>query len=144
MSVAKVRAGNATVPSPKIILVEETIPLKVEVADPITAKLVAVTLVAVTVCKKLLPSTVKVEVTVELAATKPPYKRKVVVENDPRAVTDASVSLSLELAGQFVPFARQTAKPLTKSCEVETVRAPNHVAVAEVKVALPPKMVPEA
>ncbi len=40
------------------------------------------------------PTTVKVLVTVDEAPTKPPYNCRVVVENEPRAVTDASVSVS--------------------------------------------------
>ncbi len=40
------------------------------------------------------PTTVKVEVTVDDEPTKPPYNWRVVVENEPRAVTDASVSTS--------------------------------------------------
>ncbi len=73
----------------------------------------AVTFVNVAAWKKLSPSTVNVLVTVELAATKPPYKRTVEVAKLPRAVTDESVSNSAELAGQLVPFERQTVRPPT-------------------------------
>ncbi len=50
-------------------------------ASPIlsAAKVVAVTLVAVTFCKSVPPRTVKVDVTVEEPATKPPYKSRVEV-----------------------------------------------------------------
>ncbi len=60
------------------------------------------------------PRTVKVEVTVEEAPTKPPYNCRVLVANEPRAVTDASVSNSTA-AGQFVPVWRQTFTPPTVS-----------------------------
>ncbi len=59
------------------------------------------------------PTTVKVEVTVEEPATNPPNNCRVVVANDPREVTSASVSVS-SAAGQFVPVARHTAWPFTK------------------------------
>ncbi len=68
-----------------------------------------VPLVASKFDKVEVPTTVKVEVTVEEAPTNPPYSCKVVVENDPRAVTEASVSTSAsKYAGQFVPLVRHT------------------------------------
>jgi hypothetical protein len=67
------------------------------------------------------PSTVKVEVTVELAATNPPNKESVEVAEAPRAVTVARVSVSAKrYAGQLVPVDRHTIRPFTKSCVVET------------------------
>jgi hypothetical protein len=59
------------------------------------------------------PATFKVPVTEDEAATNPPKNSRVDVVNDPRAVTVASVSLKTVPAGQPVPFARQTAKPIT-------------------------------
>jgi hypothetical protein len=64
------------------------------------------------------PRTVRVEVTVEEAATKPPKSWRVAVAEDPRAETEARVS-------EPEPV---TATPFTKSCEVETV--PNWAFVA--------------
>jgi hypothetical protein len=52
------------------------------------------------------PATFKVPVTLDEAATNPPKNSTVVVVNDPRAVTDWSVSRPT--AAQFVPSARQT------------------------------------
>ncbi len=86
------------------------------------------------------PTTVKVEVTVELEPTKPPYNWRVVVENDPRAVTDASVSTSAnKYAGQFVPLVRHTVWPPMVSalnvplfafnCVVEAIPETNRLVV---------------
>ncbi len=70
-------------------------------------------LVAVAFCKVVPPSTVKVEVTVELAPTEPPYNWSVEVAELPRAETLESVSVPPLEAGQLVPFERQTATPPT-------------------------------
>lgn len=70
------------------------------------------------------PTTVRDDVTVELAPIKPPYKSSVEVAKEPRAVTVASVSLSvMRYAGQLVASSRQTETP-------PTVRAPNSPAFA--------------
>ncbi len=70
------------------------------------------------------PTTVKVEVTVDELPTKPPYNCKVVVENEPRAVTDARVSTSAnKYAGQLVPLVRQTVWPPIVSALNEPVFA---------------------
>jgi hypothetical protein len=64
---------------------------------------------------------VKVEVTVEEDARKPPKRLSVLVALAPRAVTLARVSLSTKrYAGQLVPLVRQTVRPFTKSWLVET------------------------
>jgi len=55
-----------------------------------------------------------------------------VVANEPRALTEASVSLE---PGQFVPVERQTCWPATNNCVVETVVAPRTVVVTCVNVA---------
>ncbi len=84
--------------------------IRVVEAIPLTNKLVVVTStpvasakvrlpsaevpVTVRALKIVLPTTVKVEVTVEEAATKPPYNRTVEVAKAPRAVTLESVSFS--------------------------------------------------
>jgi hypothetical protein len=65
------------------------------------------------------PSTVKVEVTVEEAAIKPPYRERVEVAKEPRAVTVARVSTSAATE-QLVPFERHARYPPTYNCEVET------------------------
>ncbi len=105
------------------------------------------------------PTTVNVLVTVEEAPTKPPYSCKVVVENDPRAVTEASVSVSAsKYAGQFVPFVRQTVWPPMVSalnvplfafnCVVEAIPETNRLVVVTftpvplAKVRLPRAVVP--
>jgi hypothetical protein len=80
------------------------------------------------------PSTVKVEVTVEEAAIKPPYRERVEVAKEPRAVTVARVSDSTD-TGQFVPVWRQTAVPFTKTAAAfkvvpDAVEKPSQVAVA--------------
>ncbi len=70
----------------------------VEVTAPKVALLEFNVLIVPLVASKFesvdVPTTVNVEVTVELAPTKPPYNCSVVVENEPRAVTEASVSTS--------------------------------------------------
>jgi len=101
-------------------------------------RLVDVTFVPVPFVKVSVPSvdapiTVNVEVTVELEPMNPPYNCKVVVANEPRALTEASVSASV---GQFVPLCKQTSCDATYSCVVETTEAPRVVAVTFVKVAL--------
>ncbi len=59
--------------------------------------------------------------TVELAPTNPPYNWRVEVAKEPRAVTSAKVELeAAEATTQFVPSARHTRRPETKSCEVLT------------------------
>ncbi len=102
------------------------------------------------------PMTVKVEVTVELPATKPPYNRTVEVAKAPRAVTEASVSVSAKrYAGQLRPFARQTAVPPTVralnepefafSCVVEAIPETNRlVVVTSTPVASPRVRFPRA
>lgn len=82
-----------------------------------------------------MPSTVSVDVTVEEAPTKPPYKTSVEVAKLPRAVTVARVSVST-VAGQFTPFCKQINEPFTKRLVVETVVAPIQLDVALVKFAL--------
>ncbi len=73
-----------------------------------------VPLVARTFDSVVVPTTVSVEVTVEEAPTKPPYKSKVEVAKAPRAVTEASVSVSARrYAGQFKPLVKQTVEPPT-------------------------------
>jgi hypothetical protein len=92
--------------------VEVTLPIVAELAF----KLFTVPDVAVNVLSVVLPTTVKVEVTVEEEPTKPPYKRSVEVAKLPRAVTLESVSVSAKrYAGQFVPFVRHTVAPPTVS-----------------------------
>jgi hypothetical protein len=83
---------------------------------------------------------VKVEVTVEEEARKPPKRLSVEVALAPRAVTLARVSLSTKrYAGQLVPFVRQTVRPFTKSCEVETTpEAKRFVVVTLVAVTFDP------
>jgi len=93
------------------------------------------------------PRTVNVLVTVELAPMNPPYKSNVEVAEAPRAVTDASVSLSAsKYAGQLIPVVRQTVEPpivsvpnvplFAFSCVVEATPETNKfVVVAFVKVA---------
>ncbi len=77
-------------------------------------KLLMVPLVARTFDRVVVPTTVKVEVTVDEAPTKPPYKSKVEVAKAPRAVTLASVSVSAsKYAGQLRPLVRQTVEPPT-------------------------------
>jgi hypothetical protein len=85
---------------------------------PETAKPVVVTLepwasVKDNPCSAVEPSTVKVDVTVEEAATKPPRSWRVVVAEDPRAETEAKVSALAAWVGHPTPFARQTAWPIT-------------------------------
>ena len=85
----------------------------VEVTLPIVAELAfnvfTVPDVEVNVLSVVLPTTVKVEVTVDELPTKPPYNWRVVVENEPRAVTEANVSVSAsKYAGQLVPLVRHT------------------------------------
>lgn len=60
-----------------------------------------------------------VPVTVRLDIVAPPYNANVAVATEPRLVTERSVSVSMlgADAGQFVPFAKQTAWPVTKSDE---------------------------
>ncbi len=75
-----------------------------------------VPLVARTFDKVVVPTTVSVEVTVEEPATKPPYKRRVLVAKAPRAVTLANVSVSAsKYAGQLRPLVKQTVEPPTVS-----------------------------
>jgi hypothetical protein len=98
------------------------------------------------------PITFNVPVTEDEAATNPPKNSRVVVVNDPRAVTVANVSLNTVPAGQPVPFARQTAKPITvavaKLAELAIIVVPlavlnpreptnNEVEVASTSVVLP-------
>ena len=66
---------------------------------------VNVALVAVSVPSVVAPITVNVDVTVDELPMNPPYNWSVVVANEPRALTEASVSLE---PGQFVPVDRQT------------------------------------
>ena len=78
----------------------------------VAKRLVVVTEVPVAVVKSTLrsevePTTTKVPVTEELAATNPPKNWAVVVVNEPRAVTDCRVSRPEE-AGQLVPSVKQT------------------------------------
>jgi hypothetical protein len=80
------------------------------------------------------PRTVKVLVTVEEEARKPPYRERVEVAKEPRAVTVARVSDSTD-TGQFVPVWRQTAVPFTKTAAAfkvvpDAVEKPSQVAVA--------------
>ena len=92
----------------------------------------------------MLPSTVKVEVTVEEEARNPPYSWRVVVAKEPRAVTVARVSDSVvRNEGQLVELARHTALPLTKMelafrREPEALVKKRFVVVAFVSVALVP------
>ncbi len=87
-------------------------------------KLFAVPEVARKLEKVEVPTTVKVEVTVEEAPTKPPYNRRVLVANAPRAVTEANVSVSASrYAGQLRPFVRQTVEPPTVKALKEPVLA---------------------
>jgi hypothetical protein len=82
---------------------------------------VAPKLVAVVFWSEVFPRTVKVEVTVEEAATNPPNNESVVVAEEPRAVTVARVSVSAnKYAGQLVPVLRHTVRPFTKRLVVET------------------------
>lgn len=94
--------------------------------------LAAPRLVAVVFWREALPRTVKVEVTVELAETKPPKKERVEVAKDPRAVTVARVSTSAATA-QLVPFERQARYPPTYSCEVETTPEAYRLVVVTLK-----------
>jgi hypothetical protein len=94
-------------------------------------KFVVVTLVAVPFAKVSMlsvvpPTTVSVEVTVELAPMNPPYSCSVVVANEPRAETEANVSVE---PGQFAPLERQACWPATYKTVVETVPAPKTVVV---------------
>jgi hypothetical protein len=101
-------------------------PANVDVPPPVTANAVVViaenvALTPITFCRLVFPRTVKVEVTVELAATNPPNKLSVEVALDPRAVTVARVSVSAKrYAGQLVPVDRHTVLPFTKRLVVET------------------------
>ncbi len=81
----------------------------------------AVVPVTVNALKIPWPRTVRVEVTVELAPTKPPYNRRVEVAKAPRALTLAKVSISAGKAWQLVPFARHTGWPFTKIAEALSV-----------------------
>jgi hypothetical protein len=74
----------------------------------VEVEFVPVAFVKVKPCREVLPTTVKVDVTVEEAATKPPYKPSVFVVVAPFVVTDCKV-----LNGQFKPLTRQTLEPLT-------------------------------
>jgi hypothetical protein len=64
----------------------------------------------VRVPRDVAPRTVKVEVTVEDAPIKPPYNERVEVAKEPRADTEARVSLD---PGQLAPVWRHTADPRT-------------------------------
>lgn len=101
-------------------------------ASPVTARFVVVTLVDVTFPRlafqrfvalprlnarsvvgtrfdETVPETISVEVTVRSETLAPPNKLSVVVVNEPRLVTDCSVSTSTaEVAGQPTPFCKQT------------------------------------
>jgi hypothetical protein len=84
---------------------------------PETPRFVVVTFVPVAFVKArpwrlVLPRTVKVEVTVEDDPRNPPYKKRVWVVVAPRAVTVCKVSV-VAVAGQLVPFSRQTSNPPT-------------------------------
>jgi len=60
------------------------------------------------------PDTVSVEVTVAFDALKPPNKESVAVANEPRAVTEARVSVSAVIKPlQPTPLERQMPVPLT-------------------------------
>jgi len=85
---------------------------------PVAAKAVVVTFVPVafvkvTPFKRDSPITVKVEVTVEEEARKPPSSWRVAVATAPRLVTVRRVSASLPAGGQPVPFDRQMFCPAT-------------------------------
>lgn len=116
--------------------------LSVEPEAFVKKRLVAVAFVNVAFapvrfCSDVEPRTVNVLVTVELAPTYPPYKLSVDVASAPRAVTVASVSISVSDEGQLVPSARQTSRPFTKSWDVEAVPEINKfVDVVFVPVAL--------
>lgn len=73
-----------------------------------------------------------------LVVVTPPKNVTATDDVAPRAVTVASVSASPAEGAQFVPFERQTSKPLTKTCEDETSEAKKFVAVAFVNVAVVP------
>lgn len=93
---------------------------------PVTPRDVDVTFVPVAFVNVTRPSveesaTVSVPVTLALEVVSPPKNVTLEVANAPRFVTDASVSLSVPEAGQFVPSARHTFRPFTKSAVVVTV-----------------------
>jgi hypothetical protein len=84
---------------------------------PSTARPVVVTLEPWAFAKEMdwkeeEPRTVRVEVTVEEAATNPPKSWRVEVAEEPRAVTWAKVS-ALDAGGQLVPSAKHGRRPLT-------------------------------
>ena len=125
---------------------------KVLIVPEVAVRFVVFKTVVVTACKEVLPSTVKVEVTVEEAATKPPNKLKVAVVVAPTEVICDRLGVA-EPAGQLVPFERQTDWPLIvafvaakfvekRLVEVELVRTrPVPVALVKANPAIVPDVV---
>jgi hypothetical protein len=106
---------NPADPSDKAASIEgrrlvETTP---DTARPVVVTLEPWALVKERPWREVEPKTVNVEVTVEEAATNPPRNWRVAVAEEPRAVTEARVSVLAAEAGQPTPFARQTAWPIT-------------------------------
>jgi hypothetical protein len=108
-------------------------------------RLVEVTLVAVALervrfPRDVAPRTVKVEVTVEEAATNPPNKDNMLVVLAPLFVICWSVAVEAADPGQLVPLAKHTLNPFTRTddarrVEPEAVANPSQTEeVAEVKL----------
>ena len=96
-----VPAEMVTVPAVRFPMVPVLAKRLVEEATPEAYTFVVVTFVNVAFVpvrfwREVFPRTVRVEVTVELAERKPPKNWRVVVAEDPRAVTEARVSDSTE------------------------------------------------
>ena len=91
-----------------------------------TARVVAVTfvnvaLVPVMPCKLVLPSTVNVLVTVELAPINPPSKYSSFVVVAPLLEICCKVDVVAALPGQFTPFDKHTLNPFTRTAPAFSV-----------------------
>jgi len=98
---------------------------------------VPVALVKVSPCRPVWPSTVKELVTVLEAAMNPPRRFRVWKVEEPRAVTEASVSASAPAGGHPNPFERQTPTPMIVAVAKVPVVALKVVPLAVPKVNTP-------